>query len=411
MIDTALPVALPLAIGIVLGVALAWVLGVRTAQRERDAALRNGASVQAELAAAQATLAVVQEERLRTEKLVTIAAEAAVDRSEKRLGEAAKVQRATDNATIETTVAPLKTTIEALAAQLGTLQKDRAAEAATWRTTLDGFKDQNAALRDAADRVSRVFTSSPARGSWGEYELRRLVESQGMSPYVSFDEQVSGYGGNGKRPDAVVTLFTGQTVPIDSKVPIDRYQEALDATDDAVRSAKLDLAADAIFQYGRDLGKRRYHDAPGCVGWTLMFIPIESMLAAVLSRKPDIVVRLAEDKVVVCSPHTLMLYLHALARGWAAQSREENAERILDLSKTLVERLEIFARHLIKVGDGLEGAVSSYNSAVGSFDKRLAPTAREIHELGAAEQLSILPALPTPVERPDLTRLPAGSLD
>jgi DNA recombination protein RmuC len=41
----------------------------------------------------------------------------------------------------------------------------------------------------------------------------------------------------------------------------------------------------------------------------------------------------------------------------------------------------VFAEHLEKVGKGLETASKGYNSAVGSFNGRLLPGARETAEL------------------------------
>jgi DNA recombination protein RmuC len=61
----------------------------------------------------------------------------------------------------------------------------------------------------------------------------------------------------------------------------------------------------------------------------------------------------------------------------------------------LHDRLAIYAGHVAKVGSSLRGAVRSYNSAVGSFDSRVAISARRFKELG----------VPTTEEVPELDQL------
>jgi len=64
------------------------------------------------------------------------------------------------------------------------------------------------------------------------------------------------------------------------------------------------------------------------------------------------------------------------------------------MGKTLYTRLRNFAEHLARVGKSLDGAVDSYNRAVGSLESRVLPTAREFPKLGAAEGDEIAPLKP-----------------
>jgi DNA recombination protein RmuC len=61
----------------------------------------------------------------------------------------------------------------------------------------------------------------------------------------------------------------------------------------------------------------------------------------------------------------------------------ENAQKISATGRELLERLGPFADHLNAVGDGLNQATERFNAAAGSFERRVLPTARRLHELGA----------------------------
>ncbi len=92
---------------------------------------------------------------------------------------------------------------------------------------------------------------------------------------------------------------------------------------------------------------------------------------------------------------TLIATLRAFAYGWSLHKQQRNAEEILTHSRKLVERLGIFGRTFAQVGNALEMTVKRWNEAVGSFEGRLAVTAREIAQLSGetAEQTE-----PKPVE-------------
>ncbi len=308
-------------------------------------------------------------------------------------------------------VSPLNERLEVLGKSLTDLGAARTEEQSRVATLLTGLDSKMAGIDEATRRVERVLGNSQARGSWGEFELKRLLELTGMTEHVSFDMQESGYGPTESgRPDVVLRIPGNLTVPIDAKVPFARYQEAVRAQSEAEREPLFDQAVAAIRDHVRVLASRKYHDAPACVGWTIMFVPIESMLATILARDHGVLEFARGSRVLIASPLTLMLYLEAFSRGWAAQKQSENATVILEEARILVNRLTVFAEKFAKVGTSLNGAIEKYNEAAASFEVRLAPQARKVAVLRgdteeaprAVEQLARARVL-------DVSRLPSAS--
>lgn len=164
-------------------------------------------------------------------------------------------------------VAPLNERIDVLGKSLSELGTARTQDRERVATLLEGLNAKMAGIDDATRRVERVLGNSQARGSWGEFELKRLLELTGMTEHVSFDTQDSGYGIDGTgRPDVVLRIPGNLTVPIDAKVPFARYQEAVSALSEAEREPLLDLAVAAVRGHVKVLSARKYHDGPRVSG-------------------------------------------------------------------------------------------------------------------------------------------------
>ncbi|GAC1305761.1 MAG: DNA recombination protein RmuC [Vulcanimicrobiaceae bacterium] len=309
---------------------------------------------------------------------------------------------------IVASVAPLNDRIDLLGKSLADLGTVRTHDHERVATLLEGLSSKMAGIDDATRRVERVLGNSQARGSWGEFELKRLLELTGMTEHVSFDTQRSGYGTDATgRPDVVLRIPGDLTVPIDAKVPFARYQEAVASGSESEREPLLDQAVAAIRSHVRALATRKYHDHPTCIGWTIMFVPIEAMLSTLFARDREILDVARTARVLIASPLTLLLYLEAFSRGWAAQKQSENATAILEEARILVARLTTFAEKFAKLGTTLNGAVEKYNDAVGSFDSRLAPQARRIAILRGDSDEAPVPLEQLSRARPlDVSRLP-----
>ena len=297
-------------------------------------------------------------------------------------------------------VDPLKESLTSLDGQVRALEKNREGAYKSLEQQLTQLRDTHAKLQQTTITLTEALKSPTVRGRWGEIQLRRVVEMAGMVNHVAFDEQATTDLG---RPDMIAYLPNGGVLPIDSKVPLASYLEAMDGADDNLRKGHLRDHAKAMRARVKELGQKQYWDQfPSAPDFVVMFVPNEACLGAAFEIDPGLLEYAIEKKVLISSPVTLLALLRAVAYGWQQHQITENAVKIANEGRELYGRLQTFIKHFGDLGDSIDKLVHRYNSTVGSLDRRLIPAARRFEELGLAteeveapREVDVVPFLPT----------------
>ena len=300
---------------------------------------------------------------------------------------------------IDTLVAPIRDSLSQMGEKLSSIEKERHGHYSALTQQLRQVSADHAKLSGETSNLVRALRSAPARGRWGELQLRRVVELAGMLEHCDFVEQETVGVERRLRPDLVVRLPGGKSVIVDAKAPLEAYLDAHEAVDDAAREVKLKDHARQVRAHVVSLAGKAYwselEDAPDFV---VMFLPGEPFFSAALQADPSLVEDAADQRVILAGPTTLIALLRAVHYGWQQERIAEEAQQISALGRELYDRLATLGRHFDKVGSHLDKAVGAYNEAVGSLETRVLVQARRFKELGAAASGAEIAEL-TPIDR------------
>ena len=288
--------------------------------------------------------------------------------------------------------------VKPLSEELKRIETARSDSQGSLRQHMETLAQSSKALELETRNLTTALKRPEVRGSWGEIQLRCVAELAGMTNYCDYEEQVSIQSGDGgiDRPDMVVRMPSNRTIVVDAKTPMDAYLRSVESDSDEEREAQLARHAEQVKSRATSLSRKAYWDAlDRSPEFVVMFLPGEFLLQPALERDPELFDRSMQQRVIIATPNTLMALLKTVEMGWKEARLAEHAVEVQRIGQELHDRLAVYAGHIAKVGGSLRSAVSSYNSAVGSFDSRVAVSARRFRELG----------VPTADEFPELDQI------
>jgi DNA recombination protein RmuC len=366
----------------------------------RDAALAQ------ERAGAAEKLALVEQGQAQWEDRLKAATGDALSKSQTSLLELAEAK-----------LAPIKETLTRFEEQAKQLEERRLRAVSAVGEQLRAVAEGQEKLRTETGSLVTALRAPHVRGSWGEVQLKRVVELAGMVDFCDFRTQESQRNDEGRllRPDMVVKLPGGKSIVVDSKVPIDAYLDSINCDDVELKRAHLARHAAQMRDHIVKLGQKRYwQQFQPSPEFVVMFVD-EGLYRAALDQDGSLFEAGAESGVIVASPATLIGLLRTVAYGWQQETVAESARAISSLGRELYDRLGIFAGHFAKVGRGLDTAVGAFNQAVSSFESRLLVTARKFPEHGVTNddlpKVQQVERGPLVLSAPEVVALPRADAD
>jgi DNA recombination protein RmuC len=289
-------------------------------------------------------------------------------------------------------VEPVREKLGRMESEIGRLERERRQAQGELAQMIRHLGDGVGTLRQETGNLVSALKRPATRGSWGEIQLRNVVEMAGMVSHCDFLEQSTIQTGEGTlRPDMLVRLPGGKLVVVDSKVPLDAYLSSLEASSEDERELHTARHARQTREHIAKLASKGYQrQFDSTPEFVVMFVPSDGIYQAALAQDPALIEYGVQQQVLMATPTTLIGLLWAVHYGWRQELIAQSAREIAESARELHSRLGRFVQPLSKVGRQLDSAVCAYNEAIGSFDHRVIPQVRRIEQAGAASEREVL---------------------
>lgn len=389
------------------GLAAGWLGG---SMRAAERGAREAAALSARVGGAEASARSLAEQ-LEQQRMLARELSAQV-----RSDQNAQQERERREQLVLRALAPVQESLQAMQQKVTDLERDRQTQYGSLAEQLRLAQASDEALRATTESLAGALRSNATRGVWGETQLRRVVESAGLTRYVDFELQssVTSHSGEG-RPDMVVRLPGGKSLAVDAKVPLDAYLEAsaiavtAQGEDGARRSQLLQRHVKAVRAHVDALAKKAYWSGlDSSPEFVVCFLPNEALLATALDEDPTLLDYAFGKRVALASPVNLWAVLKTVAYTWTQQDVSTEARRLFDLGTELYQRLGSMAGHAEELRRAIERTVDSYNRFAGSLETRVLVTARKFPgidetKLEAVAAPELIEKTPRRLVAPELT--------
>ncbi len=293
-------------------------------------------------------------------------------------------------------IAPMRDTLTRYEEQIKAIETARTDAYGQLREQIATVAAGQLAVRDeAAKLVSALRSSGKTSGSWGEQQLRNVLEMAGLREGIDFTVQTSADSADGKkRPDAIIKLPGGRELIIDSKCSLNDYLSAGEADGEDARRAAYRRHALAVRAHAKGLGDKAYWNEFGkAADFVVMFLPGENFLSAALEHDLPLLGWAFDQRILLAGPINLLAIAKTVALVWRQETLAEEAQKIGELGADLHAGIATMADHVARVGSNLDSAVKAYDDFVGSLERNVLPKARRFTELGVEKGKKPVPVL------------------
>lgn len=242
--------------------------------------------------------------------------------------------------------------------------------------------------------LKRVLSNVKTRGILGEIQLGAILEEM-LAPEQYVENVVTSPRGK-ERVEFAIKIPGDDDgfalLPIDSKFPVDAYNDLMDAYDSAdparVAAASETLKA-RIRGFAKDI-RDKYIDPPYTTDFGIMFLPTEGLYAEAV--KLGLVEKLQRDyRISIAGPSIMAALLNSLQMGFrsvAIQKRSSEVWKVLSAVKTEFNRFEEVLTHtqkqLIKANDDLD-------KLIGVRTRQIKSSLRKVTEMPESEVRLYIP--------------------
>ncbi|WP_221031881.1 DNA recombination protein RmuC [Actomonas aquatica] len=303
---------------------------------------------------------------------------------------------------VDTLLHPLRQQIKEFRERVDTVYKGDTEDRAALKTQIEQLRQLNTHITEEASALTRALKGqSQARGAWGELVLERLLDSAGLVKGENYlvQESITTTDGRRLRPDILVRLPDERHLVIDSKVSLIAYERAVNAEDDAAKTAATTEHVRAVRTHVEQLSAKQYDDTGKLVtpDYVFMFVPLDHAFAMAIHADPALYEWAFDRRVILVTAPSLLVALKTVAMVWKQDRQTKNVQAIADRGGALYDKFVGLINDLESIGKELTQAQSAYDAAMNKLSTgrgNLLNQVEDLKRLGAKAKKSLPAADP-----------------
>ncbi len=288
----------------------------------------------------------------------------------------------------------MKKTVEKLTEAAGAADLRRVRAETEITEQVKSMASHNENLVKQTRAIAGALASSQTRGKFGEAHLEKLLESAGLIENEHFTRQAASekIGDSGAIPDVTINMPGGSVIYIDSKFPFQRFYEAFETEDDALRKQLLTEHSKDLLAHIQALSKRNYADRGPSPDFVILYAPIDAIFIEAVKAIPDFLETSFRLGVTIATPTSMMALLRTVGYLFSRNRVAANAEEIQTLAVKFLRDVSSLHDKIVTVGDRLKSTLKAYNDMIPTAETTVLSAAKKMKSLDVSgKPLKALP--------------------
>jgi DNA recombination protein RmuC len=242
-------------------------------------------------------------------------------------------------------------------------------------------------LASGVGDLKKVLSNVKTRGILGEVQLENLLSE--IFTAEQYSKNVVTKKGSNERVEFAIKLPGKEKkgilwLPIDSKFPLEDYQQLLSAQEkgETEKIAELGKALEnRIKAEAKDI-KNKYLDPPYTTDFGILFVPVEGLYGEVLRRSGLYELLVRDYRVVIAGPTTLYAILNSLHMGFHTLEIEKRSSEVWTI-------LNAVKTEFVRFGDILEKTQKKLQEASHTIEDATAKSRNIERKLNKVQEIPV----------------------
>lgn len=246
--------------------------------------------------------------------------------------------------------------------------------------------------------LKKVLSNVKIRGTWGEVQLNSLLEQ--ILTNDQYDKNVAVKSGSADRVEFAIRLPGKDDenkqcwLPIDSKFPLEDYQNLIKAQD-AVDLAQIEISSKALENRVKTEAKYifdKYIDPPHTTDFAILYLPIEGLYAEITQKQALVDTLQRQYRVTIAGPNTIAALLNSLQMGFRTLVIEKRSSEVWSVLGTIKKEFGLFGDLLVKTKKKLQEATNTIDDA-SSKSRTITSKLNKVQSLTETKEEKIISSL------------------